>query len=137
MGAPLSSAFILLPSSFCILPLLLDLVSKSLVVVEESGAGTRYRLLETIRQYAAEKLEEAGEAEPIRQRHLEVFTELGQAAKPHLGGPAQVVWLDRLEPELDNLRAALEWVARRRGRSGGRAVDRRHLVVLVSARPSG
>ena len=92
---------------------LAQLVNKSLVVVEESRSGTRYRLLETIRQYAHERLEETGEGEPTRQGHLQVFTNLAQAAGLHLGGPAQVQWLDRLEPELDNLRAALAWVARR------------------------
>lgn len=95
-----------------IMPLLLSLVSKSLVVAETSGAETRYRLLETIRQHSQEKLEEAGEHAQARQRHLRVFTALAQAAKPHLHGPEQVLWLDRLESELDNLRAALEWVAR-------------------------
>jgi predicted ATPase len=91
-----------------------QLVGKSLVVMEESvesDTGERYRLLETIRQYAHEKLDEAGEVTQVRRRHLEVFTNWAQAAKPHLHRTEQVQWLDQLEAEVDNFRAALTWVA--------------------------
>ncbi|HLE26902.1 MAG TPA: tetratricopeptide repeat protein [Anaerolineales bacterium] len=95
-----------------ILDLLTQLVNKSLVVADgEQGAETRYRLLETIRQYAREKLLEAGSAvaEQAHHQHLEYFLRLGEQAEPELRGPDQAAWLDRLEAELDNLRAALEW----------------------------
>ena len=95
---------------------LVQLVNKSLVVVEQRADGSdatmRYRLLETIRQYACEKSAEAGEVDQARQRHLLVFTGLAQEAGSHQVGPAQVWWLDRLEAELDNIRAALDWAAR-------------------------
>lgn len=104
--------------------LLVHLVEKSLVVLDEGDAGTRYRLLQTIRQYALEKLAEAGEVTQTRQRHLEVFTRLAEAAGLHLGDAAQVLWLDRLEAELDNIRSALEWTAHRNDtRAGERLID--------------
>jgi predicted ATPase/class 3 adenylate cyclase len=84
-----------------VLDLLAQLVDKSLVMV---GEEVRYRLLETIRQYAQEKLVEAGEAEEVRGRHLEVFAKLAEQVEPDLA-----VRLMRLETEHDNLRAALEW----------------------------
>ncbi len=90
-----------------------QLVAKSLVVMEqsvESDAGERYRLLETIRQYAHEKLVEAGEMAEARQNHLAHFTRMAQTAKPHLHRAEQVQWLDQLGAEFDNIRAALAWV---------------------------
>lgn len=90
---------------------LAQLVNKSLVGLDETKTGVRYRMLETIRQYAHEKLEKAGEYGQTRQRHMEVLTDLAQTAGPHLGGPMQVYWLDQLDSELDNLRTALAWVA--------------------------
>jgi non-specific serine/threonine protein kinase len=92
-----------------VLDLLTGLVDKSLVLAEGQGTDTRYRLLETIRQYAGEKLLAAGEAEAVRDRHLDWYLALAEEAKPELLGPNQVAWLDRLEREQDNLRAALEW----------------------------
>jgi len=89
---------------------LTQLVNKSLVVAErEQGRETRYRLLETIRQYALERLVESGEGEGVRERHLDYFTALTEHADPELPGPKQLTWLNRLEAELDNLRAALQW----------------------------
>jgi non-specific serine/threonine protein kinase len=69
----------------------------------------RYRLLETIRQYAGEKLLAAGEAATVRDRHRDHFLALAERALPALWTRDQLVWLDRLEVEHDNLRAALEW----------------------------
>jgi tetratricopeptide (TPR) repeat protein len=84
------------------------LVDRSLVVAEESWErGARYRLLEPVRQYAREKLEESGEAEAIGRRHAEFFLTFAEEAEPELNGPRQAEWLDRLETEHDNLRAAL------------------------------
>jgi len=85
------------------------LVNKSLVLVDEHAEGRRYRLLETIRQYARETLFEAGEAEESRDRHLAFFIRLAEAAEPKLRGAEQVAWLERVESEHDNLRTALAW----------------------------
>ncbi len=95
-----------------ILDLLTQLINKSLVVViaEGSQSGeTRYRMLETIRQYSREKLLEAGGSESIRDRHLAYFVKLVEQAEPRLYRSDQVRWLNRLDDELDNLRMALEW----------------------------
>jgi predicted ATPase/class 3 adenylate cyclase len=86
------------------------LVDKSLVVVEaDDNAETRYRLLETVRQYVREKLTEAGEGVAMRDAHLQYFLGLAERAEPELNGPRVMEWLQRLEAELDNIRAALEW----------------------------
>jgi len=84
------------------------LVDRSLVIVDR-GPTTRYRMLETIRQYARERLIEAGEAATVADRHLASFAALAEAAAPELHGPAMVDWLDRLDADADNLGAALEW----------------------------
>jgi len=93
-----------------ILDLLTQLVNKSLLIAErEPDKETRYRMLETIRQYAREKLWQAGEGEMIRQRHLAYFVDLAERAEPNLRAFDMVMWLDRLEAELDNIRVTLEW----------------------------
>ena len=93
-----------------IVSLLSQLVTKSLVVAnQESGRERRYRLLETIRQYAHERLVEAGEEESIRARHLEYFLQLSENAEPALQSPEQLEWYALLTEERDNLRAALAW----------------------------
>jgi predicted ATPase/class 3 adenylate cyclase len=91
--------------------LLSALADKSLVVAEDRGGATRYRLPETVRQYARERLLELGEDARCRRRHFEWFLSLVLEAEPRLTGPEQKGWLDRLEAEHDNLRAALEWAA--------------------------
>ena len=93
-----------------ILDLLTHLVNKSLILAErQQGQETRYRMLETIRQYAQEKLWAAGEGELMRQRHLAYFVDLAERAEPNLRAFDMVIWLDRLEAEYDNIRLALEW----------------------------
>jgi predicted ATPase/DNA-binding SARP family transcriptional activator len=94
-----------------ILDLLAHLVDKSLVIVEaDSEVGeTRYHLLETIRQYALEKLVETGEAPAIRDGHLEFFVRLAEETEPHLYAPDQIIWFNRADAEIDNMRAALDW----------------------------
>lgn len=92
---------------------LADLFDKSLVEVSDAPGGARYRLLEPIRQYAAELLEQAGEAAARRQRHAAYFVELAEAAAPRLRGADQRRWIATLERELPNLRAALDWLAAR------------------------
>ena len=92
-----------------ILDLLAHLVNKSLVVAEPWHSETRYRFLETMRQYAGEKLDEAKESENLRDQHLRYFMEFTETAEPHLTHPEQLEWFDRLDADHDNLRAALEW----------------------------
>jgi predicted ATPase len=94
-----------------VLNLLLQLVDKSLVLVGEGPETGRYRLLETIRRYAEEKLLEAGEAAAVRQRHRDSYLGLAEQALPELDGHDQKRWGDRLEEEHDNLRAAVAWSA--------------------------
>jgi predicted ATPase/DNA-binding CsgD family transcriptional regulator len=84
------------------------LVDKSLVVAEEHDGEARYRLLETIRQYAADRLTEAGEAAAARDRHLDWSLAFAEALEPELERDPDA-WRARLEREHDNLRAALEW----------------------------
>jgi len=97
-----------------ILDFLSRLVEKSLVVAEATGGGgVRYRMLELIRQYAQEKLEKSGEAEEVRRRHASFFLTLAEEAEPRLRGPEDTEWLERLETEHDNLRAALSWALER------------------------
>ncbi|MGH8103529.1 MAG: ATP-binding protein [bacterium] len=85
------------------------LVEKSLVNFEEEHDPPRYALLETIRQYAREKLDEAGEGPAARNGHLAFFVALAEEAEPELTGANQAEWLNRLEAEHENLRAALDW----------------------------
>src|SRR5215216_6692774 len=90
------------------------LVDKSLVVAEARlKSRVRYRLLEPVRQYAREKLEECGEAEEVRRRHASFFLTLAEEAEPRLRGPEDLEWLERLEVEHDNIRAALAWTLER------------------------
>jgi non-specific serine/threonine protein kinase len=84
------------------------LVDRSLVIVDR-GTTTRFRMLETIRQYAREQLIKSGEASEIADRHLAFFAAMAEAAAPELRGPSMVDWLDRLDTEIENLGAALEW----------------------------
>jgi len=92
-----------------VLDLLSSLIDKSLVTVEQSDTRFRYRLLETVRQYARERLVESGSAEAIRARHRDYFVELAEEADDKLLGAEQAASLRRLEDEHDNLRLALEW----------------------------
>ena len=97
--------------TYDVLELLTQLVNKSLVaLVERTHSGdTRYRMLETIRQYAQEKLLRAGGSEIIHDHHLAYFVRLVKQAEPELYRSNQVFWLNKLEDELDNLRLALDW----------------------------
>jgi predicted ATPase/DNA-binding SARP family transcriptional activator len=92
-----------------VLDLLTHLVDKSLVAVEEEAEEGRYHFLETIRQYARDKLFESGEAEHVRDRHLEFFLHFAETAEPKLRSAEQLGWLHRVESEYDNLRTALAW----------------------------
>ena len=93
-----------------VLDLMTQLANKSLIISgREQGREARYRMLETIRQYASERLVKAGEAEKLRNRHLDFFLHWAEQAGSHLRGSKQNQWLSQLETEHDNLRAALDW----------------------------
>jgi predicted ATPase/class 3 adenylate cyclase len=86
-----------------------QLVEKSVIDVDPTSAATRYLLLETIREYAQERLEAAGEARGVRDRYLNYYVSLAEAAGPHLRSREQLEWVAALEPDIDNLRAALSF----------------------------
>jgi predicted ATPase/class 3 adenylate cyclase len=89
---------------------LASLVDKSLVRQTETEAGEpRFGMLETIREYAGERCELEWDGDATRRRHAEHYLALAEAAEPHLDGPDQVAWLDRLDRDQSNLRAALRW----------------------------
>jgi predicted ATPase/DNA-binding SARP family transcriptional activator len=92
-----------------VLDLLGRLVDKSLVVVDAASGQTRYRFLETIREYGLEKLKDAGEETLVRDHHLDFFMRLAVETEPHLYAPEQTEWFARTDAEIDNLRAALDW----------------------------
>lgn len=91
------------------LEILSHLVDKSLVIVLHHDGITRYRQLETIRDYARERLIESGEGERIFRRHADFFAALAEESAEKLRSSDQVAWLSRLEDEHGNLRAALSW----------------------------
>ena len=93
-----------------ILDLLGSLVDNSLVRRTETVDGEiRFQMLETIRQFAAERLEEGSDAEEVRRRHADHFLDFAIRAEPHLVGVDQKAWLDRMERDIDNLRSAMRW----------------------------
>ncbi len=95
-----------------VLALVTALVEKSLLVAEPHGQTTRFRTLETIRQYALERLADAGEEYTSRDRHLTWVVALYERAEAGLSGPDQQAWARTCELELDNARAALAWAQR-------------------------
>ena len=97
-------------AAFETLGLLHALVDKSLVYVEDGSLdGTRFRMLETIREYAFERLVDAGEADLYQWRHAAFFLDFAESAAPQLLGNRQELWLRHIDDELPNLRAALRW----------------------------
>jgi predicted ATPase/DNA-binding CsgD family transcriptional regulator len=91
-----------------ILDLLASLVEKSLVFVTDEDVGVRYALLETVRQYALERLGEAGEAGDLREGHVAFYFAAAERIAPHLESAGQQAWLDVLDAEAPNLAAALD-----------------------------
>ena len=86
-----------------------SLLDKSLLTQTELAGDPRFNLLETVREFAFEQLTQAAELDRIRARHLDFFLALAEETEPHLRAAKQVMWLNRLETEHDNLRAALSW----------------------------
>ena len=87
-----------------------SLVAKSIVIVDESALDVRYRMLETLREYGADRLEELDDPERLRIRHADWCVALAEEAGPHILGIDDGAWARRLEGEHDNLHAALSWV---------------------------
>ncbi len=85
------------------------LVRRSLVLADDHEGRTRYRLLETVRQYAHEHLEESGAAEMAQRRHAVHYVAFAEEAGRGLRGADQLAWIARVAPEIDNLRAAQAW----------------------------
>jgi predicted ATPase/DNA-binding SARP family transcriptional activator/DNA-binding CsgD family transcriptional regulator len=105
-----------------VLDLLGGLVDKSLVVAGASTDGAlRYRMLEPVRQYARVKLEEGAESEEVPRRQAEYFLSTAEEAEPELAGQRQGLWVERLDAEHDNMRAALSWLLER-GEATGSAL---------------
>ena len=90
-----------------VLELLANLVEKSLVSLDPGGE--RYQMLETLREYAVEKLEESGEAEDIRDQHVQHFLVFASRARVELVGAAQATWYRRVDEERENILAAQRW----------------------------
>ncbi|HEY0070220.1 MAG TPA: NB-ARC domain-containing protein, partial [Chloroflexia bacterium] len=109
----LSSSRASVPSDVDVLEGVASLVDKSLLNREEQLAGgePRFVMLETIHEYARERLAESGEAQEVSERHARYFLDLVEKAEPELSGDEQASWLRRLEDEYANIRAALLWAA--------------------------
>ena len=89
---------------------LASLVAKSMLIAETSASGTtRYQMLETLRQYARERLDTAASADEWRRRHAEHYAVFAEEAGAALLGPDELAWRARVDAELDNLRAAVTW----------------------------
>ena len=102
-------------SSAEVIDFLGGLVEKSLVIADTKGETTRYRLLETIRQFATERLREFDEVDRTAERHAEYFRCMAREAHAQLLGHEVAAWMRRLTSEHDNLRAALSWSTHRVG----------------------
>ena len=98
------------PGRISVLDQLGSLLDKSLLVeVEDPNGEPRFLMLEILREFGQEQLEASGEQEPIQRRHADYYLVLAEEAEANLKSPQQVYWIDRMEQEHDNLRAALEW----------------------------
>ena len=116
-----------------VLDLLAVLIDRSLVQVVDHPEEPRYRLLATVRQYAAAKLWDGPEGPTVHSRHAHYFLGLALAARDGLAGPDQPGWIERLELEHDNLEAALHWLSEE-SIDDGRAARPAAVAVLVPAR---
>ncbi len=99
-----------------VLDLLTRLADKSVILFDrQPGMDTRYRLLESLRHFAAEKLSESGESEALRSRHCEWFLRFAEIAQQKFATSDGLLWLKKLKADLENLRATLEWSIRENG----------------------
>jgi predicted ATPase/class 3 adenylate cyclase len=103
-----------------------DLVDQSLMRQSDVAGEPRFRMLVTIRDFALEKLASSGEEHDLRARHLTAYVAFAERAQPELQGKEQKVWLDRVELEHDNVRAALEFAI-----AGGNADDASRIVYAL------
>jgi Tetratricopeptide repeat len=101
------------------------------LIAKQEREEARLVMLETIREYGLEALEASGEVEVTRQAHATYYLRLAEEAEPELVGPQQVIWLERLEREHDNLRAAMQWSLEQAG--GERAEQRKETALRLSA----
>jgi predicted ATPase/DNA-binding SARP family transcriptional activator len=121
------------PANVAVADLLASLVDKSLLVVEGGGSPrTTFRLLETIRAFAREKLVSSGRQELAKDAHLDFYHRLSLAAEARLKGPEQQRWVARLERENDNLRAALRWAIDQGERENSRQADYARLALEMA-----
>ncbi len=114
-----------------VLDLLTHLVDKSLVVTAYPENETRYRMLETVRQYVAEKLSETGAVDTIHDRHLRYFTQLALSAGAQWHGTEQGPWLRRTEADYANFREALEWALEQETHEPWRLTDGLQLAIAL------
>jgi len=91
-----------------------SLVEKSLIMLIEGNGESRFRMLETILEYARERLEESGDLDAVEERFAAYFLRFTEKAEPYLYGPEQLWWFDRIADEYGNIRAALAWLYDRR-----------------------
>jgi non-specific serine/threonine protein kinase len=110
-----------------VLDLNTQLADKSLIVLDEQAEETRYQALETIRQYAREKLFESGAGERLRHLHLAYFLKLAEQGAPYLESRGQLEWLNRFDTEHENFNAALRWST-----DGGDALQGLRLAIALA-----
>ncbi|MEX1008121.1 MAG: BTAD domain-containing putative transcriptional regulator [Acidimicrobiia bacterium] len=112
-GCDLAAAEAVLPGDMLdasdVIDVFSQLVDKSLVVVDDTDGGVRYRLLETIRQYARERLDASGDPVALRRRHADHYVALAETAGPHLRSQDHLEWTSVVTRDVDNCRAALDW----------------------------
>jgi predicted ATPase/class 3 adenylate cyclase len=96
--------------SLDVLDTLSGLVAKSMVLLDDQAATVRYQILETLREYAADRLDELDRPERMADRHADYYVQLAEQAAPHIMGTDDSVWTQRLKAERDNLHTALSWV---------------------------
>ena len=132
-GCTLDAARAVAPRELDVLEVADTLASKSLLQSVPAAPGeVRVGLLETAREFALEQAAWRGELDAVRRRHCEYVVALAETAEPALWGPAAGTWLERLERELDNIRAALEWALPGPGAAGA-ATARRSRTFLLDA----
>ncbi len=100
-----------------------SLIDKSLLLQTGQGDEPRVMMLETIREYAAEMLDTSGEEQSVRYAHASYYVALAEESERELGGLRQTIWLERLEGEHDNLRAAMNWTLKQDGNDTDRRVE--------------